>query len=69
MGSGHSLTARASTHVISASNIDDNTIRVLAYSTNNATIASGTGTVLTLNLVSENEPGTYAMEILDFSHN
>jgi hypothetical protein len=65
LGSGHSLTARASTHVISASNIDDNTIRVLAYSTNNATIASGTGTVLTLNLVSENEPGTYAMEISD----
>ena len=65
LGSGHSLTARASTHVISASNIDDNTIRVLAYSTNNATIASGTGTVLNLNLVSENEPGTYAMQISD----
>ncbi|MDC1354660.1 FG-GAP-like repeat-containing protein [Polaribacter sp.] len=65
LGSGHSLTARASTHIISASNIDDNTIRVLAYSTNNTTIASGTGTVLNLNLVSKNEPGTYAMQISD----
>ena len=65
LGSGHSLSARASGHSLSVGNIDDNTIRVIAFSSSNATIASGTGTVLTLNLISENEPGTYTMQISD----
>ncbi len=58
LSTGHSLTSRADNHSLTASSVDDNTIRVIVYSASNALIDIGTGTVLNLNFTSKKLPGT-----------
>ena len=65
LSTGHSLTSRADNHSLTASSVDDNTIRVIVYSASNALIDIGTGTVLNLNFTSQNLPGTYNLTISD----
>ena len=48
---------------MSVSTVDENTIRVLVYSTSNEVISAGNGTVLSLTFSSENEPNTYNLSI------
>ena len=61
--SGGALTTRAENHTLSVSTVDENTIRVLVYSTSNDVISAGNGTVLSLTFSSENEPNTYNLSI------
>ena len=61
--SGGALTTRAENHTLSVSTVDENTIRVLVYSTSNEVISAGNGTVLSLTFSSENEPNTYNLSI------
>jgi hypothetical protein len=64
LGTGHNLTDRAnSSYLITASNVANNTIRVIAYSTNNSVVSSGTGNLINLNFTSKNLPGTYNLSI------
>ena len=63
LNTGHSLTSRAENHSITASNIGNNTIRVIVYSSNNEVVDVGTGTILNLNFTSQNLPGTYNINI------
>ena len=65
LSTGHSLTSRADNHSLTASSVDDSTIRVIVYSASNALIDVGTGTVLNLNFTSQNLPGTYNLTISD----
>ena len=60
---GHSLTSRADNHSITASNINDNKIRVIVYSASNEVIDIGSGPVLNLQCSSNNEPGSYSLSI------
>ena len=61
--SGSTLTTRAENHTLSVTTVDENTIRVLVYSTSNDVISAGNGTVLSLTFSSENEPNTYNLSI------
>ena len=61
--SGSALTTRAENHTLSVTTLDENTIRVLVYSTSNGVISAGNGTVLSLTFSSENEPNTYNLSI------
>ena len=63
LSTGHSLTSRAENHSITASNIGNNTIRVIVYSSNNEVVDIGTGAILNLNFTSKNLPGTYNINI------
>ena len=63
LNTGHSLTSRAENHSITASNIGNNTIRVIVYSSNNEVVDVGTGTILNLNFTSKNLPGSYNINI------
>jgi len=63
LNTGHSLTSRAEDHSITASNIGNNTIRVIVYSSNNEVVDIGTGTILNLNFTSKNLPGSYNINI------
>jgi len=64
LGTGHNLTERAnSSYLITASNVANNTIRVIAYSTNNSVVSSGSGNLINLNFTSKNLPGTYNLSI------
>ncbi|MDC3366450.1 choice-of-anchor D domain-containing protein, partial [Flavobacteriaceae bacterium] len=60
---GSALSTRAENHTLSVSTVDENTIRVLVYSTSNDVISAGNGTVLSLTFSSENEPNTYNLSI------
>ena len=61
--SGSALNTRAENHTLSVTTVDENTIRVLVYSTSNGVISAGNGTVLSLTFSSENEPNTYNLSI------
>jgi len=63
LSSGSVLTSRDNNHTLSVSNIDENTIRVLVYSSSNEIISIGNGDVLNLNFLSKNEPGTYNLSM------
>jgi hypothetical protein len=63
LSSGSVLTSRANNHTLSVSTIDENTIRVLVYSSSNEVISVGNGDVLNLNFLSKNEPGTYNLSM------
>jgi hypothetical protein len=63
LATGHTLTERGTNHELSVSNIDNNTIRVLVYSSTNQLIDVGSGAMVNLNFKSENLPGTYPMSI------
>jgi hypothetical protein len=63
--SGSALTTRAENHTLSVTTVDENTIRVLVYSTSNDVISAGNGTVLSLTFSSENEPNTYNLSIFN----
>ena len=63
LSTGHSLTSRAENHSITASNIGNNTIRVIVYSSNNEVVDIGTGAILNLNFTSKNLPGSYNINI------
>ena len=64
LGTNHSLTDRANnSYLVTASNVANNTIRVIAYSTNNSVISSGSGDLINLNFSSKNLPGTYNLSI------
>ena len=58
---GHSLTDRVGNHTISTSEIGDNIIRVVVISSTNESINPGTGNVVNLNFISNNEPGSFDM--------
>jgi len=60
---GHTLTSRAENHSITASNINDNKIRVIVYSASNEVIDIGSGSILNLQCLSNNEPGSYSLSI------
>ena len=60
---GHTLTSRADNHSITASNINDNKIRVIVYSASNEVIDIGSGPILNLQCSSNNEPGSYSLSI------
>ena len=59
--SGHSLTNRVGNHTISTNEIGNNIIRVVVISSTNEIINPGTGTVVNLNFISNNEPGSFDM--------
>ena len=63
--SGHSLTNRVGNHTISTNEIGDNIIRVVVISSTNETINPGTGNVVNLNFISNNEPGSFDMIFSD----
>tara|TARA_Y100000766_G_scaffold183689_1_gene157659 strand:- start:83 stop:2806 length:2724 start_codon:yes stop_codon:yes gene_type:complete len=63
--SGHALTSRAENHSITASNINDNKIRVIVYSASNEVIDIGSGPILNLQCSSNNEPGSYSLSLSD----
>ena len=63
LSSGSTLTTRASSHTLSVNTVDENTIRVLVYSTSNQVISAGSGTVLKIAFTSKNEPNTYNLSI------
>ena len=56
---GHTLTSRAPNHIISVSNLDNDTLRVIVFSTSNQLIQIGNGAILNLFCKSKNLPGTY----------
>ena len=63
LSSYSALNTRAENHSLTVSTVDNNTIRVLVYSTSNGVISAGNGTVLSLTFSSENEPNTYNLSI------
>ena len=63
LSSGSVLTSRVDNHTLSVSTINENTIRVLVYSSSNEIISIGNGDVLNLNFLSKNEPGTYNLSM------
>ena len=63
--SGSTLTTRAENHILSVSTIDETTIRVIVFSASNEVISIGSGAILNLNFVSNNEPGIYGLSMSD----
>jgi hypothetical protein len=59
------LTTRAENHILSVSTIDETTIRVIVFSASNEVISIGSGAILNLNFVSNNEPGIYGLSMSD----
>ena len=54
---------RSENHELSVNKIGNNKLRVLVYSSNNSVIEIGSGTIVTLNFLSKNEPGSYNIEL------
>ena len=60
---GHTLTSRAANHSVNASNLDNNTIRVIVFSSSNQLIQVGNGIILNLTCISKNLPGSYSLNL------
>lgn len=54
---------RSENHELSINKIENNKLRVLVYSPNNSVIEIGSGSIVTLNFLSKNEPDSYNVEL------
>ena len=61
--SSHELSSRAAGFSVSASKLNDTTLRVILFSLSGAKIAPGSGNLLSLDLQSKTLPGTYTSTI------
>ncbi|MEN8835725.1 MAG: tandem-95 repeat protein, partial [Polaribacter sp.] len=57
--SDHELFDRANNHSISTNKIGENTLRVVVYSGDNSLINAGNSSIIGINFLSKNSPGTY----------
>ena len=59
------LTARAQDHMLSISLLENNLLRIFAYSLSNSTFIGNTGSILDFEIILGTMPGNYQFELID----